>query len=531
MFDDDAADVFGFGYGQQQFGGDPAAPAMAGGGNDRREQLGLVMASLAGLFSPDGRNPAMQNIQMLQQMRGQQQKNAYMQQMLELKRRQAEAKERAEAAYANGMGEIFNGAGDAQQPQPPAGAAPMNNLPDPGAGEWGPSPEGPAAQAPGGMPGGVPAGPDPVVQRRINTYRRAADLAARTGRGEDAKRYADIADGMERSSQEEWSPPVVELVAGKPTLVQYGKRGGRRVVDGADPRRNLTAPVASADGMISLDQDSGQVERLGVGAHEPTPNDVREYQFAVKQGYKGTFEQWASTMANLKAPKTTLQPTIINKIGQAYGEKVAEGVATNNVKAVEAAAVAHQGMQTLDRIDGVLGEAITGPFAGARAFGARVLSQIPGAPKQFNEKLKATATTLQGLASLSLDGAKALEGQGQVTEFERKLVEKAASAPLEMTEVELRAVTAVLRKVKTVQVQRGLAAAQSIKTDPNLASVVPHVNSMIDGVQMPSAVPTTPGRESSGKVTEPGQRTVVRTGKTKDGRRVVEYSDGTREYR
>lgn len=36
------------------------------------------------------------------------------------------------------------------------------------------------------------------------------------------------------------------------------------------------------------------------------PTDVREYEYAVKQGYKGNFNEYAKEMANLRAPKTTI---------------------------------------------------------------------------------------------------------------------------------------------------------------------------------------------------------------------------------
>jgi len=36
------------------------------------------------------------------------------------------------------------------------------------------------------------------------------------------------------------------------------------------------------------------------------PTDVREYEYAVKQGYKGNFNEYAKEMANLRAPKTNI---------------------------------------------------------------------------------------------------------------------------------------------------------------------------------------------------------------------------------
>jgi hypothetical protein len=43
------------------------------------------------------------------------------------------------------------------------------------------------------------------------------------------------------------------------------------------------------------------------------PNDIREYEYAVKQGYPGTFNQYAREMANLKAPKTNINMPNPNK--------------------------------------------------------------------------------------------------------------------------------------------------------------------------------------------------------------------------
>jgi hypothetical protein len=43
------------------------------------------------------------------------------------------------------------------------------------------------------------------------------------------------------------------------------------------------------------------------------PNDIREYEYAVKQGFPGTFNEYAKEMANLKAPKTNINLPNPNK--------------------------------------------------------------------------------------------------------------------------------------------------------------------------------------------------------------------------
>jgi hypothetical protein len=52
---------------------------------------------------------------------------------------------------------------------------------------------------------------------------------------------------------------------------------------------------------IAKEQRDAELDRLKV-----VPNDVREYEYAKTQGFTGSFQDWATKMANLKAPKTTI---------------------------------------------------------------------------------------------------------------------------------------------------------------------------------------------------------------------------------
>ena len=52
---------------------------------------------------------------------------------------------------------------------------------------------------------------------------------------------------------------------------------------------------------IQKEQRDAELDRL-----KAVPNDVREYEFAKGQGFTGTFQDWATKMANLKAPKTNI---------------------------------------------------------------------------------------------------------------------------------------------------------------------------------------------------------------------------------
>jgi hypothetical protein len=52
---------------------------------------------------------------------------------------------------------------------------------------------------------------------------------------------------------------------------------------------------------IAKELRDAELDRLKV-----VPNDVREYEYAKTQGFTGTFQDWATKMANLKAPKTNI---------------------------------------------------------------------------------------------------------------------------------------------------------------------------------------------------------------------------------
>jgi hypothetical protein len=59
---------------------------------------------------------------------------------------------------------------------------------------------------------------------------------------------------------------------------------------------------------IAKEFRDAELDRLKV-----VPNDVREYEYAKNQGFTGSFQDWATKMANLKAPKTTVTTNVSNK--------------------------------------------------------------------------------------------------------------------------------------------------------------------------------------------------------------------------
>lgn len=493
---------------EQTMGGQPAAqgfgPGFQGMGGQQQQQ---------GAGAPSMITPGMKLMLMGQVMQGHDPFKA-MSALAQM--RQAEAKMQAEQTYMQGLQQA------GQQGQAGVGA-----------------PGGPGG--PGGAPGAPGMAPqmDPATAARkaeAQRYRGWAQWAGSRGRDQAAKRYMDMAMALDPVVAEEWSQPVTELdpQSKQPVVVQYSKQGQRRVVDGAMPKRDLTAPVAGANGMFTMDQNSGQVQNLGVQPHEGRSTDQKEYEQAVQQGYKGTLQQWLTAMANAKAPRTTVTMSPVIKTANSLGENVAEGVAKDAVKNVQGGAAAGQALANVQTVRDNLPEAITGPLAAVRTWTKRAASEI--GIGNYKQQLASTQRMVQGLARMSLDGAAMMEGQGQITQPERELLTKASSAAQELNRDEIAAATELVERIQRFKLQQAHTSGQAILNNPDLAPVHPHIRGSLsqvpqaDQVITPSTAQPPKGRSASGPVTQAG-KTVKRTGKTADGRTVVEYTDGTREFR
>lgn len=210
---------------------------------------------------------------------------------------------------------------------------------------------------------------------------------------------------------------------------------------------------------------------------EDTPAAIREYNFAVGQGYKGTFQQFQ--LDQKRAGATNVSVSMDKGFGDAFAKDAASMLATSRDQAQAAA----NNLRTLNRIDEVVnsGKVAVGPTAKFETFGRQLGQTLGVGGKDNTEVLGNTRKLLQGAASLAADGAKLLAGQGQITEGERALISRAAGGDLDsMTVPEIQSLSTVLRKVNSFKVQQHDAALKNV--GPQFAPFVPFYK-----VQMPEA--------------------------------------------
>ena len=144
-----------------------------------------------------------------------------------------------------------------------------------------------------------------------------------------------------------------------------------------------------------------------------------------------------ASASNVTATATT------GPVGKSLSEPVGKRVETSLVKAEGATSM----MDTANSVREALnaGNVIAGPLAGVRTKFAQVL-ELAGAGDK--EKLVNTRTAIQGLAALTLESRAELRGQGQITDTETKLLEKARSADInDLTIPELQQVVNVSQRL------------------------------------------------------------------------------------
>ena len=248
----------------------------------------------------------------------------------------------------------------------------------------------------------------------------------------------------------------------------------------------MVAPAAPANAMVApamsseLQTKLGQLERLSTLANQ-TPQvkaaidqlnkDVARLSPAAGAQPLAEFsaflklplDQQAEFMrfkragaANVSATATT-SPT-----GKSLSEPVGKRVEASLVKAEGATSI----METSNSVREALnaGNVIAGPLAGVRIKFAQLL-ELAGAGDK--EKLVNTRTAIQGLAGLTLESRAELRGQGQITDTETKLLEKARSADVgDMTIPELQQVVNVSQRLASRLYSNHETLLGRMKDDP-----------------------------------------------------------------
>ena len=180
------------------------------------------------------------------------------------------------------------------------------------------------------------------------------------------------------------------------------------------------------------------------------PTSIREYQFAVGQGFKGTFQDFITEQKKAGAPSTTITLPGDKKMAEVLGAKGAERLDTSLTQAQEAQST----IQNINELRPILAEGVfAGPLSAAPRAVAQIASSLGITGKDTKELLDRTAVAMQGLAKFELSAAAAMRGQGAITENERVLIQRAAGGRLDQfTAPEVQALLTAMEKTANYRI-------------------------------------------------------------------------------
>lgn len=162
-----------------------------------------------------------------------------------------------------------------------------------------------------------PAAPitSPVFKPEYNAERQGGAAAVPPWASEwSAARRAPAAPAATAASaQPDMRAQILEMAtSGNPILVDRAKALAE-VLKLNEPKYQTVG-----DSLVRVDGSKPEAVYRAPPKQEAAPSAVREYEFAVGQGYKGSFQQWARESDSAKAPKVAVDlrdPTAVARAG------------------------------------------------------------------------------------------------------------------------------------------------------------------------------------------------------------------------
>lgn len=203
-------------------------------------------------------------------------------------------------------------------------------------------------------------------------------------------------------------------------------------------------------------------------SEKPPVTAVQEYEYAKQGGYQGTFEQWVKEKA--RAGATNVSVSADKGFAGAFGKNAADALQASQDAAVSAQA----SNSTISDIRDAMksGNVILGPGATIRQMFARA-GQVAGAgTPEAAQSLANTKRVEQGLARIELEAANLIKGQGQVTENERKIVQRAAAGQIQdLTPQELEVALKAIERNNAMKIKSHEIRSSVVRGNPAVGSL------------------------------------------------------------
>jgi hypothetical protein len=196
---------------------------------------------------------------------------------------------------------------------------------------------------------------------------------------------------------------------------------------------------------------------------EKAPSSVQEYEYAVKNGFKGSFTDYMAK----KTPGTNV--TV----------KTGEGIVAQVGPMLKDAQIQAQGaniqIDAADRVIGAVdtGKIIAGPLATPQLKLAQIGQVLGVTGKDTAEVIANTRQAIRGFAELTLQGRKSMRGEGAITESEGKLAERAFSGDIDsLTAQEIKQIANASKRVAEYSISEYNRKLDIVGKNPEMKDIV-----------------------------------------------------------
>ena len=165
-----------------------------------------------------------------------------------------------------------------------------------------------------------------------------------------------------------------------------------------------------------------------------------------------------------------------SKIDIKTGESVAKEIGPMLKESRDEAVGAIEQVDSAQRIKKAIndGKIIAGPTATIRLKGAQIASMLGVGGTTTEEAIANTRQAIRGLAEFTISARKKLKGQGQVTEYEQKTLQKAYSGEIDdLTVQEIKTVADLTERLGRLQYKNHQQQLKNMEKDDSTKKLVP----------------------------------------------------------
>ena len=178
---------------------------------------------------------------------------------------------------------------------------------------------------------------------------------------------------------------------------------------------------------------------------DTTPSAIKEYNFAVSQGYPKSFDQWKHDLAKSGASNVSVKTDV--KTGESLASQVGKIVSGTRDQALSGIRLVDSANRIIDAVDNKAG-LYAGPLANQRLKLAQVGDILGVTGKDTEEKIRNTRSVIRASAEQAVAARSQLGSQAQISNAEQDLLTKATSGDIsDLTVQELRDIAAVNKRL------------------------------------------------------------------------------------